>query len=238
MIENITKNQLSNMNDSDFEDNDEPKDGFNENEIDAYSFVEELKDEHIDLDNSDPKVFEGNIIDQKSKTYIKQYFSDYFKRNNINEFDVIDFSAFKLNNNQQFTKTLQYLETHKYAIIFQPTFIAKNKAIAKPDALINVDGKLFLVETKGTTKQISFVLTKNCSINKTGFLPNEDQKKELKNLTLTDTTHLKLLIRLGESNKSPEDTTIKSLLDHHPSFKGKKGYEEIYIEFLESSDKF
>lgn len=281
MIENITKNQLSNMNDSDFEDNDEPKDGFNENEIDAYSFVEELKDEHIDLDNSDPKVFEGNIIDQKSKTYIKQYFSDYFKRNNINEFDVIDFSAFKLNNNQQFTKTLQYLETHKYAIIFQPTFIAKNKAIAKPDALINVDGKLFLVETKGTTnpklnhlidiyyqkqiieealkdkdyyldnyylcivkyellatKQISFVLTKNCSINKTGFLPNEDQKKELENLTLTDTTHLKLLIRLGESNKSPEDTTIKSLLDHHPSFKGKKGYEEIYIEFLENSDKF
>ena len=62
MIENITKNQLSNINDSDFEDNDEPKDGFNENEIDVYSFVEELKDEHIDLDNSDPKVFEGNTL--------------------------------------------------------------------------------------------------------------------------------------------------------------------------------
>ena len=284
MIANIKKNQLSNMNDFDLEDED-LKVYDNENEIDVYSFVEELKDDHIDLDNSNPKVFEGNIIDKKSKAYIKQYFIDYFRKNNINKFDVIDFSTFKLNNNQQFIKTMQYLESHKYAIMFQPTFIARNKAIAKPDALINVDGKLILVETKGTTnpklnhlidiyyqkqiieealkdkdyylddyylcivkyellgvKQISFVLTKNCPINKTGFQPNNDQKNELKNkkITLAETTHLKSLIRLGESDKSPEDTSIKSLLDNHPSLlsKSKKTYEEIYTEFLESSDKF
>ena len=283
MISNIKKNQLSNINDFDFEDDDESQKYVNEKEIDVYSLVEELKDEHIDLDNSDPKVFEGNIIDQKSKAHIKKYFSDYFKRNNINEFDVIDFSKFKLNNNQQFAKTMQYLESHKYAIMFQPTFIARNKAIAKPDALINVDSKLFLVETKGTTnpklnhlidiyyqkqiieaalkdkdyyiddyylcivkyelldaKQISFVLTKNCPINKSGFAPNKDQEKQLEKLTLAEKTKLKSLIRLGQSNKSPEDTSIKSLLNNHPSLssRSKKTYEKIYTEFLESSDKF
>lgn len=288
MIATITKNQSSNMNDFDLEDENQ-KAYDNENEIDVYSFVEELKDDHIDLDNSNPKIFEGNIIDKKSKEYIKQYFADYFKKNNIHEFNVVDFSTFKLNNKQQFIKTMKYLESHKYAIMFQPTFIARNKAIAKPDALINVDGKLFLVETKGTTnpklnhlidiyyqkqiievalkdkdyyfddyylcivkyellglKQISFVLTRNCSLKKNGFDTSIDkrnkknEKKESEKLTLAQATHLKSLIRLGESDKSPDDTSIKSLLDNHPSLPSRsiKGYEEIYTEFLESSDKF
>ena len=65
MIATITRNQLSHMNDFDLEDEDQNAYD-NENEIYVYSFVEELKDDHIDLDNSNPKVFEGNIIDKKS----------------------------------------------------------------------------------------------------------------------------------------------------------------------------
>ena len=149
--------------------------------------------------------------------------------------------------------------------MFQPTFIARNKAIAKPDALINDGGKLILVETKGTTnpkfnhlvdiyyqnqiinealkekdfyideyylcivkyellnlKQISFVLTKNCSLSKSGFATPKEAQEYIHKLSLKESTKIKSLIREAISDFSPNDTTIKSLLQKNIVFSLKK----------------
>jgi hypothetical protein len=64
---------------------------------------------------------------------------------------IYDFDEFNLSNDEAFNKTINYLKNDDNFILFQPTFIYKNKALAKPDALIKNDGKYILVETKGTT---------------------------------------------------------------------------------------
>ncbi len=255
-----------------------------ESEIDTYSLINEMKADGVDLDKNDPKVFEGNIIDQKSKLYIEKCFADYFKQKNINKFDIIDFSKLKLNNEQQFAKTMEYLQSHNYAIMFQPTFIARNRAIAKPDALINDSGKLILIETKGTTnpkfnhlvdiyyqnqvinealkekdfyideyylcivkyelldlKQISFVLTKNCSLTKSGFTPPEKLKENIRKSSLKESTKIKSLIREAIHDSSPNDTTIKSLLQNKVEFSNKKtqnSFEKKYSSFFEKDETF
>ena len=277
MIMNIANNQLSNINDLDLNDDESS----NENEIDTYSFINELRADNIDLDKNDPKVFEGNIIDQESKTYIKQYFINYFKQNNIDKFEIIDFSELRLNNNEHFKKTIDFLKSNKYAIMFQPTFIARNKAIAKPDALINDDGKLILVETKGTTnpkfyhlfdiyyqdkivneslkdldfyiddyylcivkyellslKKISFVLTRNCSIAKSGF--STEMPDSIRQSSLSAQTKFKANIREAQSEFSPKDTSIKSLLNNSPDLlkKSVRSYKEKYEIFFKDDENF
>jgi hypothetical protein len=62
-----------------------------------------------------------------------------------------DFDDLKLFNDDAFTKTMSLLVNDDNFILFQPTFIYKHKAIAKPDALIKANGKYILVETKGTS---------------------------------------------------------------------------------------
>lgn len=277
IIKNITNNQLSNMNDFDL-DYDE---SFDENEIDAYSFIDELKADNVDLDKNDPKVFEGNLIDQESKSCIKKHFTKYFKQNDIDKFEIIDFSELKLNNNEQFAKTIEFLKSNKYAIMFQPTFIARNKAIAKPDALINCNGKLILVETKGTTnpkfnhlvdiyyqdqiinvslkdldfyiddyylcivkyellglKKISFVLTRNCSINKSGF--STELPESIRQSSLIVQTKYKANIREAQDKSSPKDTSIKSLLNNTPNLSDRSMniYEKKYEIFFKDDDQF
>jgi hypothetical protein len=64
---------------------------------------------------------------------------------------IYDFDKFALLNSEAFNKTLEYLKSDDNFILFQPAFIYKNKAIAKPDAFIKLNGKYILVETKGTT---------------------------------------------------------------------------------------
>jgi hypothetical protein len=49
-------------------------------------------------------------------------------------------------------KTIELLQQNEDIILFQPTFIYKNKAIAKPDAFIKYKDEYILIETKGTTK--------------------------------------------------------------------------------------
>ncbi len=280
----LTNIQNSSLIFDDFDIDDEKNLDGEESEIDTYSLINEMKADGVDLDENDPKVFEGNIIDQKSKLYIEKYFVDYFNQKDINNIDIIDFSKLKLNNEQQFAKTMEYLQSHNYAIMFQPTFIARNKAIAKPDALINDGGKLILVETKGTTnpkfnhlvdiyyqnqiinealkekdfyideyylcivkyellnlKQISFVLTKNCSLSKSGFATPKEAQEYIHKLSLKESTKIKSLIREAISDFSPNDTTIKSLLQNKAELSSKRAqgtFEKKYSFFFEKDETF
>jgi hypothetical protein len=95
------------------------------------------------MDKNDPKIYEGNLIDQESKKFIKAQFSMCRK--------IFDFDKMNLSNDDAFNKTKELLSNDDNFILFQPTFIYKNKAIAKPDAFIKHNGKYILVETKGTT---------------------------------------------------------------------------------------
>jgi hypothetical protein len=165
--------------------------------------------------------------------------------------------------------------------MFQPTFIAKNKAIAKPDALILNNGKLIIIEIKGTTnpkinhlvdiyyqnqvlsealknkdyyiddyylclikyelaklKELSFVLTRNCSSSKSGF---GTQKINELSLTFKEKIKAKAEIREGISSEfSPEDCSIKSLLSNTQilSSRSQKPYEAFYEKHFASDDKF
>ena len=279
MIQNIKNNQSS-LNG--FDDEEEECDSSNEKENDSYTALKELEADNEDLDQNDPKIYEGNIIDQKSKIYIKNYFKEEFKNQGIPDVEVIDFSNFKLSNDKQFSKTMDWMKSHKYSIMFQPTFIAKNKAIAKPDALIQNNGKLIIIETKGTTnpkinhlvdiyyqkqvlseslkyenyyiddyylclikyelaklKEISFVLTRNCSTSKTGFGTQSIKKLDL---SFQEKIKVKSDIKEGVSSSfSDEDCSIKSLLANKQSLKSSKSiknYAEFYEEFFASDDKF
>jgi hypothetical protein len=102
MMKNIINNQF-NFDGIDDEDEVESND---ENEIDSYTAFKELEADNEDLDQNDPKIYEGNLIDQKSKIYIENYFKEEFKNQGISDVDVIDFSNFKLSNDKQYTKTL------------------------------------------------------------------------------------------------------------------------------------
>lgn len=124
-------------NDDEFED---------EKEFDSKEYVDEMKINNEKLDENDPKVIEGIIIDQKSRDFIKRKYSEY---------EFIDFDImFNKNNNfdDQYHKTIELLESKSQIIIFQPTFLAFNKAIAKPDAFIkHSENNYTIIETKSTT---------------------------------------------------------------------------------------
>ena len=277
MMKNIINNQFY----FDGIDDEDEVGSNDENEIDSYTAFKEFEADNEDLDQNDPKIYEGNLIDQKSKIYIENYFKEEFKNQGISDVDVIDFSNFKLSNDKQYTKTLNWIKSHKYSIMFQPTFIAKNKAIAKPDALIQNNGKLIIIETKGTTnpkinhlvdvyyqnqvlseslkgenyyiddyylclikyelsklRELSFVLTRNCSTSKSGF---DTQGVKKLDLSFEEKIKVKAAIKEGISSSfSNKDCSIKSLLGNEQSLKPRsaKIYDEFYEQYLASDDKF
>jgi hypothetical protein len=117
---------------------DEIKDG----EYDAYTSYEEAKSDHADLDPLDPKIFEGNLIDKKSQSFIA---------NQYKECPVFDLSEIK-ENDKSAEKTIEILRHNDNVVLFQPAFIYKNKAIAKLDALVKSNNNYTLIEVKGTSR--------------------------------------------------------------------------------------
>jgi hypothetical protein len=94
------------------------------------------------MDLTDPKIFEGNLIDKECRKYIIDAYKDC---------KVFDFDEYKFNNQSAFKKTLDIIKNNDNVLLFQPTFIYKDIAIAKPDALVRLHGEYILIETKGTT---------------------------------------------------------------------------------------
>lgn len=135
----------------DIEDIDDEYDSNEDSSNDSYDiYKEKLDDKNFvkakDLDENDPKIIEGQIIDQKAKEFIKKSF------NNLNCVDF-DSPEYKNKTSEQLADiTLKHIINKQNIILFQPTFIAKQIAIAKPDAFIILNGEYILIETKATTK--------------------------------------------------------------------------------------
>jgi hypothetical protein len=124
---------------------------------DPLTIFKDAKESSEDIDQTDPKIFEGNLIDKECRKYIALQYRDC---------KVIDFDNEHINNKQSFEKTLDIIRHHNNVILFQPTFIYKDKAIAKPDAFIKKNGKYILIETKGTsTTKLSHLVDIQYQVN-------------------------------------------------------------------------
>jgi hypothetical protein len=110
--------------------------------------IDSFKSDGEELDVSDPKVYEGNLIDQKVRKFIAQ--SDQFKQCKVFDFDIIFKNEHDLLAQAAYTNEI--LHKNDNIILFQPVFIYKNVAVAKPDVLIKKDNEFYLIEVKGTTK--------------------------------------------------------------------------------------
>lgn len=144
---NFYKKKLKNKN-IDLEDDyyDEIEDN-NDLEIDSYEYYKQFKEDNPSNNEQQKKniyMVQGNVIDQESKKYI----CDKFKhiKNHVDIEKILQFKK----NAEQAKKTQELLESHESIILFQPVFIYKN-LITKSDAVIKENGKLTIIETKGTT---------------------------------------------------------------------------------------
>jgi hypothetical protein len=66
-------------------------------------------------------------------------------------YDFDEHNEYKFDTEASAKKTLDLLKTKDNIIMFQPTFIYKDKAIARPDGFVKHGNMLTLIETKGTT---------------------------------------------------------------------------------------
>lgn len=106
------------------------------------------------VDDDNPLIIEGKILDQESKSYIiKKYKED-------DSFSIIDFDEKKQNIELTEKETKKLILKNKNIIIFQPVFIDYERMIAtKCDALVKKGDFIKIIETKGTTttKKIHFL---------------------------------------------------------------------------------
>ena len=128
---------------------DDEDDEENDNEgVDAYSLYRETLDELSELDDKNPLIVSGRIIDQEVKKFIISYHNDKYREN----FLVHDFDNEKLSLKQNAEKVKSLIETNKHLILFQPVFIdTKRKILTKCDALVKYENELYLIETKATS---------------------------------------------------------------------------------------
>ncbi|MGL4647700.1 MAG: UU173 family protein [Mycoplasmoidaceae bacterium] len=112
-------------------------------EVDSYEYFLLMKEELGDIDKNNPLIVEGNIIDEKSKAHIKEV----YQIDLVHDFDQL--RKFK-SMEELAIETKKLLLTNEKIIIFQPVFISEH-LITKPDALIKINNKIEIVETKGTT---------------------------------------------------------------------------------------
>lgn len=128
--------------DNDFEMDDEnPED---DGEFDAYEFYKERLETNKNLDDDNPQIIQGRIIDVQSRKFIEQTF------NHINKVIDLEEKYGRLSNEKLAEYTKQYLSENKNVILFQAVFISDN-LITKPDAIVLDNGVLKVIETKGTT---------------------------------------------------------------------------------------
>lgn len=138
-------------------------------EYDSYEYFSQLKLENASIDEDNPLIIEGNIIDNLSKKEIIKL----FKIDVIVDFDDDEYKYTKMEDFALKTKDL--LCSNENIIIFQPVFIFEN-LITKPDALIKKCKKIKIIETKGTTtsklNHLLDLLFQKKVIEKQDFLKN------------------------------------------------------------------
>lgn len=127
------------------EEDDEDEDWSEARENDYYSLYKELKDEYKNIDENNPQIVEGLIIDKKSREFITSQYPQ------IDLIVDLEGNEFKNKTQEELSILTQYyLENNKNIILFQPVFI-NGSLITKPDALVKQDYEIRIIETKGTT---------------------------------------------------------------------------------------
>lgn len=124
-----------------------------EDKSDLDAFTKTL-DRLRNVDDLNPLIVQGRILDEKSKAFIVSEF------NISNDFVIFDFDQHKIKLEEADKETKNLILNNKKIIIFQPVFLDINrKIITKCDALIKDGIDIKIIETKGTTnlKKIHFL---------------------------------------------------------------------------------
>ncbi|MGL5630375.1 MAG: DUF2779 domain-containing protein [Mycoplasmoidaceae bacterium] len=117
----------------------------NEDYLEKYK---EIIYENQSVDKNNSLIIEGNIIDEKSKEYIKNLYDNKFKIIDLNK------NFPKLNNELKAEKTLELINKYEKIILFQAVFISKINnvdIITRPDAIVIEKNQFHLYETKATS---------------------------------------------------------------------------------------
>ena len=138
-IQATIKTQIKEIEIETEEDND------GEYDFDSYEYYKEIKEELGDVDKDDPKIIEGIIIDEKSRTFICSKFKHIEK---IYDLENGDYKFKKQEEIAEITKKL--ILDNENIILFQPVFIS-NELITKPDAIVKQGHEILLIETKNTS---------------------------------------------------------------------------------------
>ncbi len=114
-------------------------------EHDYYSLYKELKEENKNIDENNPQIVEGIIIDKKSRDYVQSLYP------HITTVVDLEGSEYCTKTHEELSLITKHLiENNQAIIIFQPVFIADH-LITKPDALVKEGDAIRIIETKGTT---------------------------------------------------------------------------------------
>lgn len=136
------KKKSKNIHEEDIEDTDFDEEG----EYDSYEYYLELKEANENIDDKNPLICEGRIIDQKSKMFIELTYEEIPM---VVDFDSIEYKNFSIEQIAEITEKL--LKENDSVVLFQPVFIDGIK-ITKPDCFIKLDDYDYhLIETKGTS---------------------------------------------------------------------------------------
>lgn len=142
-IHKIKEIKHSNLDVEDLED-DEEETSDSDGEIDFYEYYKERLESNKSIDENNPQIIMGKIIDVESRKHIVNTYKDI-----KNIFDLEE--IYKITSNEKLANaTKEYLQKYDNVILFQSVFIYKN-LITKPDAIVKKDGVITIIETKGTT---------------------------------------------------------------------------------------
>lgn len=147
IYKSLTKSSKLESNIFDIDLEDEEEIDSNDNEYDAYEAYLIAKEELKNIDENNPQIVEGIIIDNQSKKFIEQEFNK-----NLNTI-IVDFDneIYKYKNMEEIAEiTKDYILNNDHLIMFQPVFIDKN-TITKPDAFIKNKSDIIIIETKATS---------------------------------------------------------------------------------------
>lgn len=117
-------------------------------EIDSFEIYKELLEENQNIDQDNPLMIEGNIIDKNSRAYIEGLYDEDFESIDLDD------AYPKTNNEKKALITKELIQKYPKLILFQSVFITKiNKIdiITKPDAIVIENKTFHLYETKATS---------------------------------------------------------------------------------------
>lgn len=240
------KNKQSKYNEWDLEDDFEEIDN-DDTEIDYFEYYKECLENNRNLDEDNPLILQGKIIDEKSREYIKNKFI------NINKIVDLEKDYQRLSNEEYAKKTMSLIEENEQIILFQSVFI-NNNLITKPDAIIKDKDFIFVIETKGTTTA-KFVHYLDMFFQMNVIENQEYFKKEnmLFNYELclieynilnkydisfetTENINLKKTVSIPTSHKNYESLNNKELIQLKNSIKKGNSSLNEYVESLKIKD--